>query len=459
MKQTIATIVCSLCCCIAAAQTYSYEALRDSALQRNISVRNARLGIQQAEEQRREAFTHFFPLVNATGVWMNADKGIMNMEVSPSDLIPARLQPVLAEVLPAEVLAALGSPFGMSMMKGVTMAGINAVQPIFAGGQIVNGNKLARLGEDASRLQLQMSENDVEKQMAQYYWQLVSLKEKQRTLDLARQTLDTIYRDVTLAVEAGLILRNDLLQVQLRQNELQSRQLQLDNGTEVLKMVVAQFCGLKGDSCGAFDVEEPNWEHVAPALPAPPGEGEGISRLPEYQLLEMQVKAADLQRRMEVGKNLPTLAVGAGYHYYHMPPSDLAGIRFVDNDRSFGMLFATLSIPISNWWGGSHAIRRKRLATQQAREQLEDNAQLLDIRRQRAWRDVQEAYAQLALAERSTEQAQENLRVQRDCYNAGTITISDLLQAQLLHQQTLDNRTDARAALQQKLTEYRIVGY
>ena len=142
-----------------------------------------------------------------------------------------------------------------------------------------------------------------------------------------------------------------------------------------------------------------------------------------------------------------------------MPPSDLAGIRFVDNDRSFGMLFATLSIPISNWWGGTHAIRRKRLATQQAREQLEDNAQLLDIRRQRAWRDVQEAYAQLALAERSTEQAQENLRVQRDCYNAGTITISDLLQAQLMHQQTLDNRTDARAALQQKLTEYRIVGY
>lgn len=459
MKQTIATIVCSLCCCIAAAQTYSYEALRDSALQRNISVRNARLGILQAEEQRREAFTRFFPQVNATGVWMNADKGMMNMEVSPSDLIPARLQPVLAEVLPAEALAALGSPFGMSMMKGVTMAGINAVQPIFAGGQIVNGNKLARLGEDASRLQLQMSENDVEKQMAQYYWQLVSLKEKQRTLDLARQTLDTIYRDVTLAVEAGLILRNDLLQVQLRQNELQSRQLQLDNGTEVLKMVVAQFCGLQGDSCVAFDVEEPNWEHVAPALPAPPGEGEGISRLPEYQLLEMQVKAADLQRRMEVGKNLPTLAVGAGYHYYHMPPSDLAGIRFVDNDRSFGMLFATLSIPISNWWGGSHAIRRKRLATQQAREQLEDNAQLLDIRRQRAWRDVQEAYAQLALAERSTEQAQENLRVQRDCYNAGTITISDLLQAQLLHQQTLDNRTDARAALQQKLTEYRIVGY
>ncbi len=459
MKQTIATIVCSLCCCIAAAQTYSYEALRDSALQRNISVRNARLGIQQAEEQRREAFTHFFPHVNATGVWMNADKGIMNMEVSPSDLIPARLQPVLAEVLPAGALAALGRPFGMSMMKGVTMAGINAVQPIFAGGQIVNGNKLARLGEDASRLQLQMSENDVEKQMAQYYWQLVSLKEKQRTLDLARQTLDTIYRDVTLAVEAGLILRNDLLQVQLRQNELQSRQLQLDNGTEVLKMVVAQFCGLQGDSCGAFDVEEPNWEHVSPVLPAPPGEGEGISRLPEYQLLEMQVKAADLQRRMEVGKNLPMLAVGAGYHYYHMPPSDLAGIRFVDNDRSFGMLFATLSIPISNWWGGSHAIRRKRLATQQAREQLEDNAQLLDIRRQRAWRDVQEAYAQLALAERSTEQAQENLRVQRDCYNAGTITISDLLQAQLLHQQTLDNRTDARAALQQKLTEYRIVGY
>ena len=41
------------------------------------------------------------------------------------------------------------------------------------------------------------------------------------------------------------------------------------------------------------------------------------------------------------------------------------------------MLFATVSVPISDWWGGSHAIKRKKIAYQQAQDQLADNAQLL----------------------------------------------------------------------------------
>lgn len=38
------------------------------------------------------------------------------------------------------------------------------------------------MGEDVSKLQLQLSENEVEKQTEQYYWQLVSLQEKMSDL-------------------------------------------------------------------------------------------------------------------------------------------------------------------------------------------------------------------------------------------------------------------------------------
>lgn len=57
------------------------------------------------------------------------------------------------------------------------MGGVTAVQPLFAGGQIVNGNKLAGLGVDVSKLQLEKSENDVELTAEQYFWQLVALNE------------------------------------------------------------------------------------------------------------------------------------------------------------------------------------------------------------------------------------------------------------------------------------------
>ena len=116
---------------------------------------------------------------------------------------------------------------------------------------------------------------------------------------------------------------------------------------------------------------------------------------------------------------------------------------------------ATVSVPISDWWGGSHAIKRRKIEHQQAQEQLADNAELLKIRMQNAWNGVQEAYQQLQLSERSIEQAEENLRLNRDYYRAGTSRMSDLLEAQLLYQQSLDKHTDAFADYQNKLLEYR----
>ncbi len=74
---------------------------------------------------------------------------------------------------------------------------------------------------------------------------------------------------------------------------------------------------------------------------------------------------------------------------------------------------------------------------------------------QKAYNDVTEAQQQLQLAQQGITQAEENLRLHRDYYRAGTATMSNLLEAQLLYQQTLDRRTDAYAELQNKLLEYR----
>ena len=148
---------------------------------------------------------------------------------------------------------------------------------------------------------------------------------------------------------------------------------------------------------------------------------------------------------MAVGQNLPTVAVGAGYNYHNL----------MDNDRTFGMVFATVSVPISDWWGGSHAIKRKKIEHQKAIEQLENNAQLLQIRMQNAWNGVEESRRQLLLSQRGIEQAEENLRLNRDYYRAGTSRMADLLEAQLLYQQACDKHTDAFADHQIKLMEYR----
>ena len=437
----ILVIFCSVCCCATAtSQTYTLEQLKDSALQNNIAIRSARHTIDAAQQQRKEAFTKYFPSVSGTGLWFNANKGMAKMDIDPSGMITPEMGATLSQIFPAEALAALANPISVSMMKNGTIASLTAVQPVFAGGQIINGNKLAKVGEEASRLQLQLSENEVEKTTEEYFWQMVSLQEKMKTINTVEALLADIAKDVDVAVRAGVALRNDLLQVQLRQNDIESSKLKLNNGLSILRLLIAQYCGLRDTS---FTVSLPQEETMA-ALPQL-NPDEALLATPEYQLLGKQVEAASLQKKIAVGENLPTVAVGAGYNYHNL----------LDNDRSFGMIFATVSVPISDWWGGSHAIKRKKIEQQKAEEQLADNSELLKIRMQKARNDVEEARQQLAIAQRSVEQAEENLRLNRNFYQAGTTKMSDLLEAQMLYQQALDKKTDAFANCQNKLLEYR----
>jgi len=439
MKKIFAIIVCSVCCDMIAAQpAYTLQQLKDSALQNNVAVSNARLSIEAATQQRKEAFTKYFPNVSATGLWFNANKGMAQTSINPSEAIPASLASALSTSLPAEALSALANPISISMMKNGTIAGITALQPVFAGGQIVNGNRLARVGEDVSRLQLQLSENEVEKTAEQYFWQVVSLQEKMETIAAVEAMLADIHKDVEVAVRAGVALRNDLLQVQLRQNEVESQRLKLKNGISIVRLLLAQYCGLRDTAFVlSHDADIPvtmRQDHQ-----------QALLSTSEYRLLDKQVEATKLQKDLAVGQNLPSVAIGAGYNYHNL----------LDNNHSFAMLFATISIPISDWWGGSHAIKRKKIAYQQAIDEQQDKAQLLQIRMQNAWNGVVEARQQLDIAQRSIEQSEENLRLHRDYYRAGTCKMSDLLEAQLLYQQSCDKHTDAYADLQNKILEYK----
>ncbi len=440
IKKILAFVLCSLCCGFLPAQTYSLEQLKDSALHNNFAIHSAQYDIEAASQQRKEAFTKYFPNISGTGLWFNANKAMAQTSLNPAEMIPPELGATLAQMFPPEALAALANPISISMMKNGVIAGVQAVQPVFAGGQIVNGNKLAKVGEDVSRLQMRLSENEVEKTVEQYFWQLASLQEKMKTVEAVETLLNDICKDVDVAVRVGVAMRNDLLQVQLRQNDIASQKLKLRNGLALVRMLLSQYCGLRDTS---FVISYQT--DAVPPISSKQDHQQALLGTTEYQLLGKQVEAANLQHKIAIGQNLPSVAVGAGLNYHNL----------LDKNHTFAMVFATVSVPISDWWGGSHAIKRRKVEHQQAQEQLQDNAELLKIKMQSAWNSVEESYQQLLLAQLSIEQAEENLRLNRDYYNAGMTKMSDLLEAQMLYQQSCDKRTDAFADYQNKLLDYR----
>ena len=404
---------------------------RQMALANNAKIKNAQIDIESAEQQKKEAFTNYFPSVSASGMGMNSNKGLMQMSMGPG--------------------------MDVSMMKNGVMGMISATQPIFAGGQIVNGNRLAKVGLEASRLQLQTSENEVVLNAEQYYWNIVSLQANLQTIDAMQLMYTALRDDVQNRVDAGMVNRNNLLQVQIRLNENRSTRANLVNSLKLCKMVLAQYIGLPTDV--DYEVAQPlpslQGEGAGvgsvislPSLPAPLSELDkqsSLQSLPEYQLLQKNVEQSRLNHKLEVGKILPSVAVGAGYMYMNL----------MDKEQTNALVFATVSVPISDWWGGSHAIKRKRLAVQTAENDLRDNAELLLINMQSKWNDVENAYEQLKIDRETIDQSEENLRLQHDQYDAGQSTMSDLLTAALSLQNAQSSYISDYTDYQLKLLEYR----
>lgn len=110
MKKILSIIVCSACYGVTVAQTYTLQQLKDSALQNNIAVRNARHSISAAQQQRKEAFTKYFPNISGTGFWFNANKGIAETTITPSEVIPSSLGSSMASMLPQQPLPRWPTP-------------------------------------------------------------------------------------------------------------------------------------------------------------------------------------------------------------------------------------------------------------------------------------------------------------------------------------------------------------
>jgi outer membrane protein TolC len=344
-------------------------------------------------------------------------------------------------------LAALqnSEPQKIEMLKNGMIAGVMATQPIFAGGQIVNGNRLAKKSVEVRELQQQITDKEVLLETERYFWQLVSLKEILKTVEHSEIMLARILSDVNVAVSAGLTSRNDLLRVELEQNRLQSGKLKVENGLKMLKISLGQKMGIPADG---FDILPPEFGEISFALPA--DESAVVQNRPEYKLLEKSVEAAKLQHDMEKGKNLPSIAIGAGYNYMNFDRHRDDGMK-----NNFGIVFASVSIPITDWWGGSHAIERKKLELQQAENTRQENIELLSQQMQHLYDELSEAYQQVLLAQKSIAAAEENVRISEDHYKAGISILSDLLDAQNLLQQSRDQYVEAATGYRMKLAEYR----
>jgi outer membrane protein TolC len=340
--------------------------------------------------------------------------------------------------------AAMGLPDRISLCENGLMVGATVVQPVYMGGQIVNGNKLAKVGIEAAELKEQLTEDQVLQQVEEYYWLIISLEEKMKTLQQAKTFLDTLERDVATAAEAGLVSKNDILKVKLKKKEIESNQVKVENGIRLSNQALCQLIGLEMQSILTLTdtlvdfSEMPYWEHV--------DNQSAVLGRKEKQLLDLQVDAEKLKKKMALGETLPHVTVGGTASY---------GNLIFDHFTANALAFATLQVPLTGWWEASHKLKQQDILIQKAENERADFTQKMYLETQQAWNNVDDAYNQYQLAGLALQDAEANLHDVKADYDAGLVPVSELLEAQTLLLQAQNQRTDALIDLKIKAERYK----
>lgn len=410
----------------------------DLALQNNIGLKNNQLEIEKARITKKEAQTAYLPNVSAQALAFDALNPLLSFGIE--DIDNALVRQTLYNLY-AQYGAILGLEKEYSFAKNGVALNAMAIEPVFAGGRIYHGNQLAKLGIEAAEYQAKIKEDEIQLQTESLYWQIVSLQEKITTLDQLDQLLDTLEKDLNGAIEAGLAMPTDQYKVTLKKNESLLNRKKVNDGITLLKMVLAQTIGVDWQTMILTDTLGPeavptSFYHDASAA---------VAQRNESHLLDLSLQAEKLKKKMTLGEALPSLMVGGSVNYH----------TILDNSKPNAMVFAVLQVPITDWHKTSYKLKKSDLDAEMAENNRQDLTKMMEMQTNQAWFNLEQSWLRISLAQTALNDAKANLKITNDYYEAGLVSLSDLLEAQTMLKNSSDELSDSRVEYQINLVKYK----
>ena len=402
----------------------SLASCREMALSQSESLQQAEHKYQQSQLDNKIATSAFLPKfeASATGTYVFPDMDMMGMDLR---------------------------------MRGMYMAGITLTQPLYAGGKIMTGKKLSKLGESIAAEQKRMTMMDVLVEADNAYWTLIAVRQKIKMLDSYKEQMDSLYSQVKTAVGAGLSTENELLRIEASRSDILYQIQKAKNGEDLCRMSLCRITGI--DSNAELELTDTTIHINEPGLLTA-----DINGRPELNLLKHQMDATQKQIQMSRANMLPTVGLVAGYTYYGNiklnSMVDAGNGTMVPYSQEFrdglGAVMLSVKIPIFEWGANLKKVKKAKLDFKNAELELSRNSRLMTLEAQSALKNVYDGYQLIRTAEIGLKQAEENLRVTNNKYNVSMALLTDLLDAQSQWKQAKSNLIEAQTQYKIYETEY-----
>jgi len=353
--------------------------------------------------------------------------------------------------------SAPGFSFGESLSTGpifdgddFVTAGAQVSVPLFTSGAVSAGIEAAAYGARAAEDQLSTVVQNIKLGVAEHYIAVLRAESAVSVAESYVASLRTHTDDTRNRYEVGDVPQNDYLAASVTLADAEQRLLQANNNLDNARAAYNRFLGRPMINTVSLDPAL----GTDSLLPANAGleqliESARMNRR-ELTALDAQAQALHSQADTVRASARPQLALTGGYMYLEN--------EFLTADKFW---MAGVSFKWNLFDGGqsrkrSQAIESKAAAVGYNRAELES---VIALQVRKTWNDRIEADSRLLVAETAVVQASENLRVVRNRYQAGASTNSEVLDAEALREEALNNRDNARFGVElAKLRLARAIG-
>ena len=337
----------------------------------------------------------------------------------------------LAGLVPniAEPVNAIGTDIDKALhpdLHNIWVGAVTVKQPVFVGGKIIYSNQMAALAQDLAQSKYDMQYADVEMDVDQAYWQIISIANKKKLAQSYLALLQEMQADVEKSISAGVATESDALQVKVKANEAQMLLTKADNGLTLSKMLLCKRIGLPLDS--EIILADETIEVIPePERPTDKSMEDIYADRPETRSLQLAQQIYDKKAKVVRADMMPQIALTANYLISN--PNAFNGVQ---NTWNGGTLVAGVMVNVPLFHGLENLNRYKKAKAEAGlyRTQYEDARELIGLQVAQQRKVFVEAREKVEMTLSNLESAEENLRKANLAYEAGVLPTNTVLGAQ-----------------------------
>jgi len=301
---------------------------------------------------------------------------------------------------------------------------IHASIPLFTGGQIRNDVKAFEFLEDSARDGLEFTRRKIEYEVMDAFYGILKQQMVIESLSSSRTALDEHIDNIKALIAAGKAARADLLRVEVRLADIAQRMETEKAVLAIYKRILLNLIGLDRGDIAIKPVRDLHPDF--PEVDIEDALSSACSNRPDYLAARKEVTAQEWRVRAARAAYWPSVSLFASYSGKHAVGSYIE-VPGATNPWDIARVGCLFEFPIFE--GGKRGAELDREKAKLAGMENALRALKLQVRLEveTAVCHLESARKRLAATDKAVELARESLRIEREKYDLGKGTITDVL--------------------------------